>query len=52
MAAGVDAAINGRNTSGAVSLRYEHRFGWGKNAEDGNTLSGLARVSAAIIPGR
>ena len=50
VAAGVDAAINGRNTSGAVSLRYEHRFGWDKNAEDGDTLSGLARVSAAIIP--
>lgn len=50
VAAGVDAAINGRNTSGAVSLRYEHRFGWGKNAEDGDILSGLARVSAAIIP--
>lgn len=50
VAAGVDASINGRNTSGAVSLRYEHQFGWGKHAEDGDTLSGLARVSAAVIP--
>ena len=29
VAAGVDAAIAGRNTLGAVSLRYERRIGWG-----------------------
>ncbi|OCC23237.1 hypothetical protein MB02_13430 [Croceicoccus estronivorus] len=50
LAAGVDASINGRNTSGGVSLRYERQFGWGKDASDGDLLSGLARVSAAVIP--
>ncbi len=50
LAAGVDASINGRNTAGGLSLRYERNFGWGKNASDSDTLSGLARVSAAIIP--
>lgn len=50
VAAGVDATVNGRNTTGSVSLRYERHFGWGKHAEDGDSLSGLARVSAAIVP--
>lgn len=50
LAAGVDASINGRNTSGGVSLRYERHFGWGKNASDGDMLSGLARVSASVVP--
>ena len=49
LAAGVDAQIDGRNTSAALSLRYEHQIGWG-NADDADTLSGLARGSIAIIP--
>lgn len=50
LAAGVDASINGRNTSGGVSLRYERHFGWGKDSSDGDMLSGLARVSASVLP--
>lgn len=50
LAAGVDAAIRGRNNEGSLSLRYERRFGWGDKAQDSDTLSGLARVSAALVP--
>ena len=50
LAAGIDASINGRNTAGGLSLRYERSFGWGKDASDSDTLSGLARVSAAVVP--
>lgn len=51
ISAGVEAALAGRNTQGAMSLRYERRFGWGKNAQDSNAVSGIARVSSAIVPG-
>lgn len=50
VAAGVDAEIHGRNTGASVSLRYERRFGWGK-AEDGDTISGVARGYMAVAPG-
>ena len=49
LAAGVDASINGRNNAGSVSLRYERRFGYGR-AENSDVVSGVARVSAGIIP--
>lgn len=49
LAAGVDAEFNGRRTKGAVSLRYERRFGYGKVA-DSDTVSGIARVAYAIAP--
>lgn len=50
LAAGVDTALNGRNTAGALSLRYERRFGWSDDAPDGDEISGIARVSASIVP--
>ena len=50
LAAGVDAVIAGRNNQGAVSLRYERRFGWGEDALDSDTLSGVARFQTAIVP--
>lgn len=50
LAAGVDAVIAGRNNQGAVSLRYERRIGWGKDALDSDTLSGVARFQTAIVP--
>ena len=49
LAAGVDASIEGRNTKGAASLRYERRIGYGK-AADGDTISGIARVGVAVVP--
>ncbi|AKH41715.1 hypothetical protein FHS61_002205 [Altererythrobacter atlanticus] len=50
VAAGVDAGFTGRNSAGTVSLRYERRIGWGDDALDGDTLSGIARTSIAVIP--
>ena len=50
LAAGIDAQVRGRNNEGSVSLRYERRIGWGNNSADGDAISGVARVSAAVIP--
>ena len=50
LAAGVDASIAGRNNGASVSLRYEHRFGWGR-VEDSDTLSGIANGYATVVPG-
>ncbi|MDE2436169.1 MAG: preprotein translocase subunit YajC [Sphingomonadales bacterium] len=50
LAGGVDANIAGRNNQGAVSVRYERRFGWGHNNVDSDMLSGLARFQTAIVP--
>lgn len=50
-AAGVDAAINGRNNQAAVSLRYERSFAWDNSQQDSERISGIARVSAAVVPG-
>lgn len=50
VAAGVDASIQGRNNGLSVSLRYEHRFGWGR-AADSNTISGVANGYATVVPG-
>ncbi len=50
LAAGVDASIQGRNNEGSVSLRYERRIGWGSNDASGDTISGVARFSTAIVP--
>lgn len=49
VAAGVEAAIAGRNNQGSVSLRYERRFGYGKKVSDNDTLSGVGRFSTGII---
>ncbi|WP_088310782.1 preprotein translocase subunit YajC [Novosphingobium sp. B 225] len=51
LAAGVDAALGGRNNQGSISVRYERRFGWGSKAQDSNAVSGIARVSSAVVPG-
>ena len=49
-AAGVDALFNGRNTQGAVSLRYERVIGYGSQPS-ADLLSGVARMSTAVVPG-
>ncbi|MEO6717479.1 MAG: preprotein translocase subunit YajC [Novosphingobium sp.] len=49
LAAGVEASVIGRNNAVSASLRYERRIGWGK-ASDGDTISGLLRGYAAIVP--
>lgn len=50
LAAGVDAGVSGRYSAGSVSLRYERRFGWSEDQLDGDTLSGIARSSLALVP--
>lgn len=50
VAAGVDASIQGRNNGASVSLRYEHRFGWGR-ARDNSTISGIANGYTTVAPG-
>lgn len=50
LAAGVDATVNGRNTTAAVSLRYERRVGWEDDAPDGDIVTGIARASVGIVP--
>lgn len=50
VAAGVDASFAGRNSAASVSLRYERRFGYDDDVSDGDTLSGIARASLAVVP--
>jgi hypothetical protein len=50
LAAGVDASVQGRHNAAAVSLRYEHRFGWGR-APDDDAVSGIANGYATVAPG-
>ncbi len=51
LAAGLDASIAGRNSQGAVAVRYERRFGYGSNrVPDSDVVSGIARGSIGIVP--
>ena len=50
LAAGVDAQLNGRNTGGSLSLRYERNIAWGNDSVDTDTLTGIARGYTAIVP--
>ncbi len=50
LAAGIDATIAGRNNGGSVSLRYERNIGYGDNDVDSDTISGVARGYATIVP--
>ncbi|MWV27869.1 preprotein translocase subunit YajC [Aurantiacibacter rhizosphaerae] len=48
LAAGVDAAVAGRNSNASASLRYEREIGYG-NAADSDTISGIARASVGLV---
>ena len=50
LAAGVDASVQGRNTGGSVSLRYERNIGYGDAAVDSDTVTGIARGYASLVP--
>lgn len=50
LAAGVDASIAGRNNGGSVSLRYERNFAHQSEGSDSDTITGLGRGYATIIP--
>ena len=50
VAVGVDAQVNGNNTVGSVSLRYQRNIGYGQQSS-GDSVTGLARMATAIVPG-
>ncbi len=50
LAAGVDASIVGRNNGGSVSLRYERNFAHQSEGADSDTITGVARGYASIVP--
>ena len=50
LAAGVDASIAGRNNGGSVSLRYERNFAHQSGGADSDTITGVARGYASIVP--
>ncbi|WP_260923654.1 preprotein translocase subunit YajC [Novosphingobium sp. 9] len=50
-AVGADASITGRRNGLAASVRYEHHFGWSKNASDGDAVSGLVRGYTTLARG-
>ncbi|KQM19334.1 hypothetical protein [Novosphingobium sp. Leaf2] len=50
-AVGVDASISGRNNAVSASVRYEHQFGWGKNAGSGDAISGIVRGYTTLTRG-
>lgn len=50
LAAGVDASIVGRNNGGSVSLRYERNFAHQSDGADSDTITGIARGYASIVP--
>lgn len=50
LAAGVDASIVGRNNGASVSVRYERTFAHQNDGVDSDSLTGLARAYATIVP--
>ncbi len=50
LAAGVDASIAGRNNGGSISLRYERNFAHQSDGADSDTITGIARGYASIVP--
>lgn len=51
IAAGIDAALVGRNNAISTSLRYERRIAWNDRTADGDTISGLASGYTTLAPG-
>lgn len=49
-AVGVDAQVNGRNTGGSLSIRYEYNKSYDDDTPDSDTISGVARGYASIVP--
>lgn len=50
VAAGVDARISTRRVDGQISYRYERRIPWSDDLIDEDIHSGIAQVSAQVIP--
>lgn len=51
VAVGADINLQGRNSGAAVSVRYERNIGYGDDAIDTTTVSGIARGALAVVPG-
>ncbi|WP_156522883.1 preprotein translocase subunit YajC [Erythrobacter neustonensis] len=51
VAVGADINLQGRNSGAAVSVRYERNIGYGDEAIDTTTISGIARGALAVVPG-
>jgi hypothetical protein len=50
LAAGVDATAVGRNSAVSASVRYERYFAENGGGSDGDSVSGIARASVALVP--
>lgn len=50
VAAGSTASVQTTRTQLTADVRYEHFFGWGNNAADGDVLSGIARGRTMLVP--
>jgi hypothetical protein len=50
VAAGIDGAISTRRVHAQISYRYERRIGWGNDLEDSDVHSGIAQLSAEVVP--
>ncbi len=50
LAVGVDASIVGRNNGGTVSVRYERNLAHQARGSDSDTITGIARGYASIVP--
>ena len=50
VAAGVDAGVATRRVQAQISYRYQRNIGWDDDALDGDVHSGIAQVSADLIP--
>ncbi len=50
VAAGVDAGVSTRRVQAQISYRYQRNIGWDDESPDGDVHSGIAQVSAELIP--
>lgn len=52
VAAGIDASISNARSEAQVNFRYERRFDYGKNVNDQDVVTGLARGRFGIVPNK
>ena len=50
IAAGVDAGVESRRVRAQISYRYERRIAWQDNLADNDVHSGIAQLSADLVP--
>ena len=49
--AGVAADVRSRRVEAAIDVQYNHSFGWGRQATDQDTISGIATVNVRLARG-